>query len=175
MVKILNNTNTGGCLMRILKAKLIHKAFETEPVHIATYTPGYNEKNKDVHWILEDIFKSSQNLMDSWSNSEIVNEDTGFKYDGSKNFTWVKSVKDNPKNKEGYHMGHRSTSCGDLVMVFTKDVSDPVQQFKTQYYFCAMIGWKEISKEQFEKICKIDDEIALQDYFLKANLGKELV
>jgi len=38
-----------------------------------------------------------------------------------------------------------------------------------------MIGWKEISKEQFEKICKIDDEIALQDYFLKANLGKELV
>ena len=85
----------------IEQIRLIHKAFEKDPVHIATYTPGLNEKGKDVHWILEDIYKSSQNAMDSWSNPDITCYENGFKYDGSRNFTMIAPLNKNPKLKDG--------------------------------------------------------------------------
>jgi len=155
--------------MQINKVRLIHKAFEKDPVHIATYTPGLNEKGKDVHWILEDIYKSSQNAMDSWSNPDITCYENGFKYDGSRNFTMIAPLNKNPKLKDGpckgKYMGHRSTSCGDLCQVVYKN--------KTDYYFCAAIGWKKITADQYNKIITIKDELELRDYFAKANLGKE--
>ena len=73
--------------MTIDSIRLIHKAFEDDPVHVATYVPSplINETEN-----FDELFKRTQNLDESWIK---------FK----QNFSMIPTVET------------RSTSCGDIM------------------------------------------------------------
>ena len=117
--------------------KVIHTAFEEKPVHIANYDIGgsdryYFEIGKTTeHDVCELIWQATQNVHDSWSNPEVVNED-GNNFDNDPSISVLVPL----KIVNGKKMGHRSTSVGDQVVFEYKDGSQ-----KT--YICADVGWVE--------------------------------
>lgn len=118
---------------KIENIQVIHAAFEDEPVYIANYDPNYeltdtykkylSDEKVSVKAVLEDVWKATQNIHDSWSNFSCIAEGNDSNLDYSNNIT-VK--KDLPVIK-GKTYGHRSTSVGDYMIV---------QFANTQNYFC---------------------------------------
>ena len=103
--------------------QVIHAAFEDKPVYIANYNPNYeptdtykkylsNEK-VEVEAVLEDVWRATQNVNDSWSNFSCITEGNDRNLDYSNNITVVEDL---PVIK-GKTYGHRSTSVGDYVIV----------------------------------------------------------
>lgn len=109
--------------LKIENIQVIHAAFEDEPVYIANYDPNYeptdlykkylSDNTIEVEAVLEDVWKATQNVNDSWSNFSCIAEGNDSNLDYSDNIT-VK--KDLPVIK-GKTYGHRSTSVGDYMIV----------------------------------------------------------
>lgn len=109
--------------LKITNIQVIHAAFEDEPVYIANYDPNYeptdtykkylSDETVDVKAVLEDVWRATQNVNDSWSNFSCITEGNDRNLDYSNNIT-VK--KDLPVIK-GKTYGHRSTSVGDYMIV----------------------------------------------------------
>jgi len=109
--------------LKITNIQVIHAAFEDEPVYIANYDPNYeptdtykkylSDETVDVKAVLEDVWRATQNIEDSWSNGDAIGRQYDFNVDKSPNIT-VK--KDLPVIK-GKTYGHRSTSVGDYMIV----------------------------------------------------------
>ncbi len=119
--------------LKIENIQVIHAAFEDEPVYIANYDPNYQQTDNykkylsdekvEVESVLEDVWKATQNINDSWSNPDAIGMEYECNLDKSPNIT-VK--KDLPVIK-GKTYGHRSTSVGDYMIV---------QFANTQIYNC---------------------------------------
>ena len=109
--------------LKIENIQVIHAAFEDEPEYIANYDPNYeptdtyrkylSDEKVEVETVLEDVWRATQNVNDSWSNFSCIAEGNDSNLDYSNNIT-VK--KDLPVIK-GKTYGHRSTSVGDYMIV----------------------------------------------------------
>jgi len=109
--------------LKIDNIQVIHAAFEDEPVYIANYFPGYeptdtykkylSDEKVEVEAVLEDVWRATQNIEDSWSNGDAIGRQYDFNVDKSPN---IVVYKDLPVIK-GKTYGHRSTSVGDYMIV----------------------------------------------------------
>ena len=90
--------------MIIDSIRLIHKAFEDEPVHVATYIPSplINETEN-----FDELFKRTQNLDESWIKFR-------------QNFSMMPTV------------DTRSTSCGDIMVVVDDNNKEKYFQVEAQ-------------------------------------------
>jgi len=102
----------------IEQIRLIHKAFEDEPNHIATYVPSPLLSAIEN---LEDLFKRTQNLDGSWIK---------FK----QNFSMMPAV------------DTRSTSVGDLMVVCYENPNG--NGFKEVWYQVANVGFEKYFETQ---------------------------
>ena len=103
--------------------QVIHAAFEDEPSYVANYDPNYeptrtykkylSDETVEVEAVLEDVWTSTQNIEDSWSNFSCIAEGNDRNLDYSNNITVVEDL---PVIK-GKTYGHRSTSVGDYMIV----------------------------------------------------------
>lgn len=113
--------------LKIENIQVIHAAFEDEPSYVANYLPGYkptdnykkylSDEKVEVEAVLEDVWRATQNIEDSWSNPDAIGMEYDFNVDKSPNII-VK--KDLPVIK-GKTYGHRSTSVGDYMIVHFAD------------------------------------------------------
>jgi hypothetical protein len=124
----------------IEQIRLIHKAFEDEPNHIATYVPN-NEQSVDTN--LEDLFKRTQNLDESWIKDQ-------------SNFS-MRPVVDT-----------RSTSCGDIMVVCYPSKNG--NGYKEKYFQVVSKGFKQISDGDYGRISQIKGD-ELVKYFTTINRG----
>ena len=99
--------------MQIEKIRLIHKAFEDEPNHVATYVPN---NNKNVLENLEDLYSRTQNLDFSWIKDK-------------SNFSMIPTT------------DQRSTSVGDLAVVCYENTKG--NGYKEVVYRADDIGWSK--------------------------------
>ena len=109
--------------LKIENIQVIHAAFEDEPEYVANYNPNFeptdtykkylSDEKVEVEAVLEDVWKATQNINDSWSNPDAIGMEYECNLDKSPNIT-VK--KDLPVIK-GKTYGHRSTSVGDYMIV----------------------------------------------------------
>lgn len=108
--------------LKIENIQVIHAAFEDEPEYVANYNPNFeptdtykkylSDEKVEVEAVLEDVWRATQNVADSWSNGDATGE---FDYNVDKSPNIV-VLKDLPVIK-GKTYGHRSTSVGDYVIV----------------------------------------------------------
>ena len=150
-------TNQEVNMKTIKNIEVTFKAFEDKAFHVATYTPNTKESNyADVNVILENVFSSTQNKNDSWSNPACLSED-GVNYDYSDK---VKVVAKLPRHKITKEvMGHRSSSVGDLFKV-TYNATEPsfVVPNNVEYYRVAGVGFQKITYTQYNNILKMTGE-----------------
>ena len=104
--------------LKIKNIKIIHAAFEDEPVHIANYKLTVADqvflmtgKNKTED-LLESAYKGTQNIHDSWSNPSCKG-DYDYNVDKLANVDVLKPL----TVIKGKTYGHRSTSVGDYMIV----------------------------------------------------------
>ena len=137
--------------------EVIFRAFEDKAFHVATYTPNTKESSyKDVNVILENVFSSTQNRNDSWSNPDCLSED-GVNYDHCNKIKVVGKLPRHSVTKKV--MGHRSSSVNDLFKV-TYNATEPsfVVPNNVEYYKVAGVGFKKISYTEFNNILKMTGE-----------------
>jgi len=110
--------------LKIKNIKVIHAAFEDEPVHIANYKLSTSDQvfmgvgkytTKDV---LQNVWQGTQNIEDSWSNPDAIGVEYDYNIDKLEN---VEVLKPLPVIK-GKTYGHRSTSVGDYMIVQYQDL-----------------------------------------------------
>lgn len=106
--------------------EVYHKAFEENGTHVANVTLPDEMPVKEA---LEVVFRKTNNVDGSWSKGPHYEYD-GVKYDNQDYSKEVEVVKPLVIDDHGKEWGHRSTSCGDYVMVNGKK------------YLCAMVGWE---------------------------------
>ena len=150
-------TNQEVNMKTIKNIEVTFRAFEDKAFHVATYNPNTKESSyDDVTVILENVFSSTQNKNDSWSNPACLSED-GVNYDHSDK---VKVVADLPIHSVTKQtMGHRSSSVGDLFKV-TYNPTEPsfVVPNDVEYYKVAGVGFKKISYTEYHNILKMTGE-----------------
>ncbi len=116
-------------MKQIEQIRLIHKAFEDEPNHVATYVP--KNSYADVWEVLETVFSKTQNLDESWNEKAKVEIATHFLSDGK--FTMCPGT------------DTRSTSCGDIMVAVDNNN-------KEKYFQVAAQGFKQISDGEYGRI-----------------------
>ena len=110
-----------------MQYQVYHKAFEKEATHVANVNLADNMPVKEA---LEVVFRKTNNIDGSWSKGPTFTHD-GVEHKNMDYSEEVELVK--PLTiKDGVEWGHRSTSCGDYVIV------------NGDKYMCAMIGWEKI-------------------------------
>jgi len=100
-------------MKQIEQIRLIHKAFEDEPNHVATYVPN---NNKNVLENLEDLYSRTQNLDFSWIKDK-------------SNFSMIPTT------------DQRSTSVGDLAVVCYENPNG--NGYKEVWYKVAPAGFEK--------------------------------
>lgn len=111
--------------LKIKNIKVIHAAFEDEPVHIANYKLLTSDqvfmgvgkyKTEDV---LQNVWQGTQNIEDSWSNPDAIGVEYDYNVDKLENVEVLKPL----KIIKGKAYGHRSTSVGDYMIVQYQDLN----------------------------------------------------
>lgn len=152
-----NNNNNKETTMpkSIKKIELTFRAFEDKAFHVATYNPKQLAYN-DVNDLLEDVFSSTQNINDSWSNPSCLSED-GINHDHSDKITVVADLQRNKKTNQ--LMGHRSSCVGDLLkVIYNQTEPSLVVPNDVEYYKIAGAGFKKLSYTEYHNILKMTGE-----------------
>ena len=102
----------------IEQIRLIHKAFEKEPNHIATYVPS---QNLTVEENLEQLYSRTQNIESSWIKDK-------------SNFSVIPTT------------DQRSTSVGDLMVVCYENPNG--NGYKEVWYQVADVGFSKWFEKQ---------------------------
>ena len=102
----------------IEQIRLIHKAFEKEPNHIATYVPS---QNLTVEENLEQLYSRTQNIESSWIKDK-------------SNFSVIPTT------------DQRSTSVGDLMVVCYENPNG--NGYKEVWYKVADVGFEKWFNKQ---------------------------
>lgn len=110
-----------------MQYQVFHKAFEQEAMHVANVELN---DNIPVEEGLEKVFRMTNNVDGSWSKGPTYTF-AGETYDNPDYFKNVEVVKP-LEVKDNKEWGHRSTSCGDYVVV------------NGEKWLCAMVGWEKI-------------------------------
>jgi len=113
----------------MIEVLVIHRAFETSPVHVATVTVDEDVCDEAA---CDEAYVATNNIEDSWSIA--TNADGKHNKDYSNKTTVVAPL--STKHNSNIVLGHRSTSMGD-AMVVCKDGAIAL-------YECTAIGWKRI-------------------------------
>ena len=110
-----------------MQYQVYHKAFEQEATHVANVEL---DDTIPVEQGLEKVFRMTNNVEGSWSKGPTYEYagQTYKNYDYFKNVEVVKPL----AVKNNVEWGHRSTSCGDYVVV------------NGEKWLCAMVGWEKI-------------------------------
>jgi hypothetical protein len=122
------------------KIRIFHKAFENEIKHVATMKMP---TNKNINETLEYAFKRTQNLNESWIENNI-------------GFNMLPTLET------------RSTSCGDIIEVFTNQDCE-----SSNLYIVMGKGFKKITPQTYNEISILKDN-ELAQYFFNCNLSKDL-
>lgn len=110
-----------------MQYQVYHKAFEQEATHVANVEL---EDSIPVEKGLEIVFRKTNNVEGSWSKGPTFTHQ-GVEHenlDYSEEVDLVKPL----VVKDGVEWGHRSTSCGDYVIV------------NGDKWLCAYVGWEKI-------------------------------
>ena len=110
---------------KIEQIRLIHKAFEDEKNHVASYVP--ENPYADVKEVLETVFSKTQNLDESWNEKAKVEIATHFLSAGK--FTMCPGT------------DTRSTSVGDLMVVCYENPTG--NGYKEVWYKVADAGFEK--------------------------------
>lgn len=143
--------------LKIKNIKIIHAAFEDEPVHIANYKLTVadhvflmTDKNKTED-LLQSAYKGTQNIHDSWSNPSAIGMEYDYNIDKLANVDVLKPL---PVVK-GKIYGHRSTSVGDYMIVQYQDLD------VESLYICENVGFRLIQSNHGTPIKLSDCECGL--------------
>mgnify|MGYP001346702846 CR=1 FL=1 len=143
--------------LKIKNIKVIHAAFEDEPVHIANYKlttadqifmfrGKYTTEN-----LLESVWKGTQNVVDSWSNPDAIGMEYDYNVDKLENVEVLKPL----PVVNGKTYGHRSTSVGDYMIVQYQDLN------VESLYICENVGFRLIQSNHGTPIKLSDCECGL--------------
>ena len=111
-----------------MQYQVYHKAFEDKATHVANVNLA---DDMPVKQALEVVFRKTNNVEGSWSKGPTFTHD-GVEYENMDYSEEVELVKPLMVDKQGKEWGHRSTSCGDYVIV------------NGDKYLCAMVGWEKM-------------------------------
>jgi len=114
-----------------MKTILIHRAFETIPKPICEI--DFEDTMVDID-CLNQTYKATQNVEDSWTNNTQENHITLI----------------------GKDKNYRSTSIGDLAVI--NDESG------AKFFQCCSTNWDRLDVSEFFRIMAIDDKKDLKDY-----------
>jgi hypothetical protein len=142
--------------LKIKNIKIVHAAFEDQPVHIANYKLTVADQiflfrgKYKVEDLLECAYKGTQNIHDSWSNPSCKG-DYDYNVDKLANVDVLKPL----TVIKGKIYGHRSTSVGDYMIVQYQDLD------VESLYICENVGFRLIQSNHGTPIKLSDCECGL--------------